>query len=187
MYGYVLYAALKCVAYVYISIYRRTPTFSGTPGGVRPTKNRASAAGDQGPAARRHRPAARRRSLLGMDKTELSVNRKQTSRAKPANPHCFVGRMSYNLYLMTFDPKVSATDGLTAIYHNSGDLSSRRPRHARSLSAYHGHMSFTQRRLTMHRLYMSPCLTMLCNTISVMHVIYGIVIYNYMLCYIYQC
>ena len=61
MYGYVLYATLKCVAYVYISIYKRTPTFSGTPGGVRPTKNRASAGGNQGPAARRHRPAARRR------------------------------------------------------------------------------------------------------------------------------
>jgi len=153
LYMLFLSGTLKCVAYVYIHIYRRAPTFSGTPGGVRPTKNRASAAGDQGPAARAHRPAARRRPYWNMDKTELSVNRKQTSRAKPANPHCFVSRMSYNLYLTMFDPKVSAIHGLLAIYHNSGDLSSRRPRHARSLSAYHGQLSFTQRQPTVHGLY----------------------------------
>ena len=113
--------------HMYIYLYTSAPPlFPAPPGASAQPKTVQAQASTPRPAARRHRPAARRRSLLGMDKTELSVNRKQTSRAKPANPHCFVGRMSYNLYLMTFDPKVSATDGLTLIYHKFSHLSIER-------------------------------------------------------------
>lgn len=126
---YILFlsASLKCVAYGYISIYERVAIFSGTPGGVRPTKNRASAGKHPAPRAPAHRPAARRRPYWNMDKTELSVIRKQTSRAEPANPHSFVGRMSHNKSCTTFPVKVSATDGLTAIYHKFINLSSDPP------------------------------------------------------------
>ena len=70
-------ASLKCVAYVYISIYKRTPTFSGTPGGVRPTKNRYSRGQHPAPRAPAHRPPRPPPCLLDMDKTELSAIRIQ--------------------------------------------------------------------------------------------------------------
>ena len=83
-------ASLKCVAYAYIHIYRRVATFSGTPGGVCLTQNRHSGGEHPSARARADRPRARPDPYRDMDKTELSVIRKQTSRAEPENPHSFV-------------------------------------------------------------------------------------------------
>ena len=118
---------LKCVGYVYISIYKRVATFSGTPGGSAPTKNRARQHMHPAPRAPAHRPRAPARSFWDMDKTEASVIRIQISRTDPANQHSFVGQMSHNKSWTTFRVNLSAQYGLTLIYHKMNHLSSALP------------------------------------------------------------
>ena len=142
--------------YIYIQAGRH---FFRRPRGCCPYQKPAQRS--RGPGARRppSSPAARRRSLLGMDKTDASAVRIQISRTDPANPHSFVGQMSHNKSWTTFRVNLSAQYGLTLIYHKISHLSSALPlqlddntdlRQQSRGGNCQGILLDTQRRLTMH-------------------------------------
>ena len=126
-----------------------------------------------------------------MDKTELSAIHKQTSRVETANPHCFVERITYNWNCARFAANLSAYYGLPAIYHKTVKLSSQRrqqqrisPSPGREVYAMRGHLSLIQRRRNSPGLYIPSLLILLTNVCLYNNAIYGIAVYNYMLCYI---